>query len=261
MSTRRAKSKRRARRRAVRELRRPCDRWQTRLRWCLLILLAVSLVTVVPAVGRTVGRARLHTAREQAAHRHRVTAYAVTGATGRGTRWTEDLPRRIPVRWRDTGGGERSATVEVPSDTTKGAPVPVWLDETGVPVRAPLSHDKAVGRGWAAAGAATGGLLMVFLAAWAGPAAAANRARYARWARECQAVETEEYPEVKVREDAVLQGSEGALLEASRDADVMVIAAHRRTHALGLQLGPVTHAMLHHAHCPVTLVPVPADAS
>ena len=47
-----------------------------------------------------------------------------------------------------------------------------------------------------------------------------------------------------------------ALVEASRAADVLVLAVQRRTARLGMQLGPVTHAVLHHAHCPVVLVPV-----
>lgn len=66
----------------------------------------------------------------------------------------------------------------------------------------------------------------------------------------------ETYPDVEVREEAVLESPEWALLEATRDVDVVVVAAHRGTRALGRQLGPVTHALLHHAHCPVLLVPV-----
>ncbi|WP_432034924.1 universal stress protein [Streptomyces cucumeris] len=66
----------------------------------------------------------------------------------------------------------------------------------------------------------------------------------------------EEFGEVGVREDTVHSAPAQALVEASRAADVLVLAVHRRTARLGLQLGPVTHAVLHHAHCPVVLVPV-----
>ncbi|MEV5508775.1 universal stress protein [Streptomyces orinoci] len=59
-----------------------------------------------------------------------------------------------------------------------------------------------------------------------------------------------------VRTEAVPESPVWALLEASREADVMVVAPHRRTRALGLQLGPVVHALLHHAQCPVVLVPM-----
>ena len=48
-----------------------------------------------------------------------------------------------------------------------------------------------------------------------------------------------------------------ALIEASRAADLTVIAVRRRQHRrLGLQLGTVAHAVLHHAHSPVVLLPV-----
>ncbi|WP_372404529.1 universal stress protein [Streptomyces luteireticuli] len=70
------------------------------------------------------------------------------------------------------------------------------------------------------------------------------------------AVLREEYPDVEVRTEAVYEGAGRALVEASAEADVVVLAAHRPRHPLGLQLGPVTHAVLHHAHCPVTLIPV-----
>ncbi|MFI0264092.1 universal stress protein [Streptomyces sp. NPDC017056] len=64
------------------------------------------------------------------------------------------------------------------------------------------------------------------------------------------------YRDVGVRTETVRQGPAHALVEASRHADVAVLAVHRRPRRVSLQLGPVTHAMLHHAHCPVVLVPV-----
>jgi nucleotide-binding universal stress UspA family protein len=66
----------------------------------------------------------------------------------------------------------------------------------------------------------------------------------------------EEHPEVAVDTDSVRGGPARTLLEATGTADLVVIAAHRRKGQLGLQLGPVTLALLHHAHCPVVLVPV-----
>ncbi len=66
----------------------------------------------------------------------------------------------------------------------------------------------------------------------------------------------ETYPDIDVHTDTVCQQPGKALVEAGRNADVIVLAAHRRPRRVGLQLGPVTHAMLHHAHCPVVLVPV-----
>ncbi|GAA2439524.1 universal stress protein [Streptomyces lavendulocolor] len=43
----------------------------------------------------------------------------------------------------------------------------------------------------------------------------------------------------------------GALVEASRHTDLLVIGARRRP----MGLGHVAHAVLHHAHCPVMIVP------
>ncbi|MEU5295134.1 universal stress protein [Streptomyces umbrinus] len=45
------------------------------------------------------------------------------------------------------------------------------------------------------------------------------------------------------------------LLDASVDADLLVVGARRRHGHFGLQLGRVAHAVLHHAACPVAVVP------
>ncbi|MDX2644752.1 universal stress protein [Streptomyces sp. PA03-1a] len=68
---------------------------------------------------------------------------------------------------------------------------------------------------------------------------------------------TERFPDVAVRVDSVPGHAAAALVEASRAADVVVVGAHRREdRPLGMRLGPVTHAVLQHAHCPVVLVPI-----
>lgn len=45
------------------------------------------------------------------------------------------------------------------------------------------------------------------------------------------------------------------LVDASRDADLLIIGAKRRPGHHGLQLGRVTHGVLHHSACPVVIVP------
>ncbi|WP_236238773.1 universal stress protein [Streptomyces sp. CC228A] len=47
----------------------------------------------------------------------------------------------------------------------------------------------------------------------------------------------------------------GLLVEASHHADLLVLGAHRPPFGIGRSLGHVTHAVLHHAHCPVAIVP------
>ncbi|MEW2273859.1 universal stress protein [Streptomyces griseofuscus] len=45
------------------------------------------------------------------------------------------------------------------------------------------------------------------------------------------------------------------LVDASRDAGLLVVGARRRTGRFGLQLGRVAHGVLHRAACPVAVVP------
>lgn len=66
----------------------------------------------------------------------------------------------------------------------------------------------------------------------------------------------EEFPEVAVVTDHECRPTAEALVDASAKADVLVLAVRRRPRRHGLQLGPVTHALVHRAHCPVVLVPV-----
>ncbi|MFF4537177.1 universal stress protein [Streptomyces aureus] len=47
------------------------------------------------------------------------------------------------------------------------------------------------------------------------------------------------------------------LLAASEGAELLVVGARRRPGRLGLQLGRVAHGVLHHAACPVVVVPEP----
>ncbi|MFC5720713.1 universal stress protein [Streptomyces gamaensis] len=67
----------------------------------------------------------------------------------------------------------------------------------------------------------------------------------------------DEYADVSVTTAAVCLGAARALTGESAAADVVVVSAHRRRHGFGLQLGAVTHGLLHHARCPVLLVPAP----
>ncbi|MFJ5273288.1 universal stress protein [Streptomyces sp. NPDC088358] len=48
------------------------------------------------------------------------------------------------------------------------------------------------------------------------------------------------------------------LLEATREAAVVVVSARRGPQRLGRQLSTVTHAVLNHSHCPVVVVPTGA---
>ncbi|MFF5313315.1 universal stress protein [Streptomyces massasporeus] len=64
-----------------------------------------------------------------------------------------------------------------------------------------------------------------------------------------------EYPHVDVHRQAVEGPAHKVLLAASAEADLVVVGALRRHGHFGLQLGRVAHALLHHAGCPVAVVP------
>ncbi|MFJ4483782.1 universal stress protein [Streptomyces longwoodensis] len=64
-----------------------------------------------------------------------------------------------------------------------------------------------------------------------------------------------EFPGVQVTEQAVIGRAGSHLVEASRDASLLVVGRRRRRAAIGAAIGPVTHALLHHATAPVAVVP------
>ncbi|WP_329320622.1 universal stress protein [Streptomyces sp. NBC_01262] len=65
----------------------------------------------------------------------------------------------------------------------------------------------------------------------------------------------EKYPEVAVQPDARLLHPALALVTASSGADLLVIGRRTEPRAPEGRLGPVAHAVLHHARCPVAIVP------
>ncbi|WP_225848815.1 universal stress protein [Streptomyces sp. HPF1205] len=64
-----------------------------------------------------------------------------------------------------------------------------------------------------------------------------------------------DYPKVTVRRETVEGRARDALLDASARSDLLVVGAHRRHGNVGMQLGAVNHAVLHHSACPVAVVP------
>lgn len=65
---------------------------------------------------------------------------------------------------------------------------------------------------------------------------------------------TQRYPGVPMERKVVRSGAREALIEASKDADLVVLGARGRGGFTGLLLGSVSQALLHHAHCSVAVV-------
>ncbi|MFD5257533.1 universal stress protein [Streptomyces bobili] len=63
------------------------------------------------------------------------------------------------------------------------------------------------------------------------------------------------HPDVRVRRTTVEGPPAKVLVDRSAAADLVIVGARRRVGHLGLQIGRVSHTLLHHARCPVTVVP------
>ena len=64
-----------------------------------------------------------------------------------------------------------------------------------------------------------------------------------------------DHPGVRVRRATVEGPAHSVLVRRSAAADLVIVGARRRHGHLGLQLGRVSHTLLHHADCPVAVVP------
>lgn len=65
----------------------------------------------------------------------------------------------------------------------------------------------------------------------------------------------EKFPGVDVNEQAVVGSAGSHLIDASRDAALVVVGRRNRRTPVGAHIGPVTQAVLHHATAPVAVVP------
>ncbi|MFF8941556.1 universal stress protein [Streptomyces sp. NPDC014864] len=64
-----------------------------------------------------------------------------------------------------------------------------------------------------------------------------------------------DHPAVRVRRATVEGPARRVLVDRSAAADLVIVGARRRVGHFGLQLGRVSHTLLHHALCPVAVVP------
>lgn len=63
------------------------------------------------------------------------------------------------------------------------------------------------------------------------------------------------FPQVAVQEQTGCGEAVAHIVRAASDASLVVVGRRSRHHAAGPKLGPVAHGVLHHAGCPVAVVP------
>ena len=64
----------------------------------------------------------------------------------------------------------------------------------------------------------------------------------------------QKYPSVEIAEDSGTGGASSRLIEASREASLVVVGRRVRHSPFGIHIGSVAHAVLHHAVAPVAVV-------
>ncbi|MBP2586155.1 nucleotide-binding universal stress UspA family protein [Streptomyces sp. PvR006] len=64
-----------------------------------------------------------------------------------------------------------------------------------------------------------------------------------------------EHPHVRVRRSTVEGPAHRVLTDRTAAADLLIVGARRQERLVGLELGRVAHRALHHASCPVAVVP------
>ncbi|MBO8184057.1 universal stress protein [Streptomyces spirodelae] len=63
------------------------------------------------------------------------------------------------------------------------------------------------------------------------------------------------FPHVEVEAELAMGPGAPFLVESSKEAGLLVVGRRLRGHPFPTRIGPVTHAALHHAACPVAVVP------
>ncbi|MGY3061679.1 nucleotide-binding universal stress UspA family protein [Streptomyces sp. TE3672] len=83
-----------------------------------------------------------------------------------------------------------------------------------------------------------------------------HKERAATLIDEAMAASVQDHPTVRLHSAAVEGPAAKVLVRRSAAADLIVVGAHRCRGHFGLQLGRVAHTLLHHADCPVAVVPL-----
>jgi nucleotide-binding universal stress UspA family protein len=92
---------------------------------------------------------------------------------------------------------------------------------------------------------------------WRAEPAAPTRA--VAWLSEALAGWQEKFPDVLVQSAVIRDHPTAGLVEASLNQDLLVVGNHGRHATTGTLLGSVSQGVLHHAYCPVAVIPTDID--
>ncbi|MDF2822796.1 MAG: hypothetical protein K0R68_204 [Mycobacterium sp.] len=112
-----------------------------------VLVLALLMIPIATEFGNDVYETRMQTVTEQTQSRHAVQTVVVEGSTGMPADF--ESPAYVRVQWQD-GTQLRTAEAISPETVTAGAPLTIWLDNTGKVVSAPLTEVDAEVSGTAA---------------------------------------------------------------------------------------------------------------
>jgi hypothetical protein len=171
----------------------PLKRASDRLEYLARVLLVCSLLTAVPislavVTGTYAQVGAMATA--QAADRHRVTARLLEDVpTTAGEAWSSpDLDRATAV-WTDPAGLEHRVAVSVPSGTTAGSTISLWIDRDGNRTTRPLSDGDVAGEAAGRGIVTFAGLSVIAWGAYRSFRRLLDRNRSCRWAAEWAVIE------------------------------------------------------------------------
>ncbi|MDF3145678.1 MULTISPECIES: hypothetical protein [unclassified Streptomyces] len=158
--------------------------------WVVLCGWVFALVAALFA-GLAAADAVVHSAQEQRAQSHKVTAVLVKDAEDPGpSRVTTDHLVWATVRWTEPDGSTRTDEARVPPKAQAGSKVEVWADRHGAIANEPLSESELVLHsiaGGVLAGAATAGIVLG--STWV-VRLGLERRRLEQWAAEWERMDT-----------------------------------------------------------------------
>jgi hypothetical protein len=101
---------------------------------------------------------------------------------------------------------------------------------------------------------------------WCAPITGCSRAsllvlgsRDQAWLAEALASWPEKFPDVRVRSAVIRAHPTVGLIGESSNQDLLVVGSHGRRPSTARLLGSVSQGVLHHAYCPVAVIPTHID--